>query len=105
MGFGRCLMVVLVTWKNNKDTIKSEPILQTLNESVVRSGRISKLYEIEWLLPARHYYENVSMENSIENNFPHYKSMGIFQNAKGQQLSQSVIDHAEIRTHCLRASA
>ena len=75
-------MVVLVTWKNNKDTIKSEPILQTLNESVVRSGRISKLSEIVWLLPARHYYENVSMETI----FPIISLWGFFKTLKGNNF-------------------
>ena len=102
-------MVVLVTCKNKEDPIKNEGarVFTTLYiefsdaqgqitlESVVVSGRnwnSSKLLCMS-LLPKRMKLIHTKMkELEWSQDFSHYKSMGIFQNAQGQLTPQSLVE-------------
>ena len=102
-------MVVLVTCKNEEDPIKNEGarVFTTLYinyldaqgqitlKSVVVSGQnlnSSKLWCMS-LLPARiRMIKSKMKELECSQDFSHYKSMGIFQDAQGQQTPQSLVE-------------
>ena len=105
-------MVVLLTCNNKEDPIKSEGarVFTTLYinfseaqgqitlELVVVSGRnwnSSKLPCMSWLssLPTRMKLIHTKMkELEWSQDFSHYKSMGIFQDAQGQLTPQSLAE-------------
>ena len=103
------IMVVLLTCKNKEDPIKNERarVFTTLNinfsdaqgqitlESVVVSGRnwnSSKLLCMS-SLPTRMKLIHTKMkELELSQDFSHYKSMGIFQDAQGQLTLQSLAE-------------
>ena len=102
-------MAVLLTCKNKEDPIKNEGarVFTTLYinfsntqgqitlESVVVSGR--NLNSSKFLcmssLPARmRMTESKMKEQECSQDFSHYKSMGIFQDAQGQLTPQSLVE-------------
>ena len=106
-------MVVLITCKNEEDTIKNEGarVLTALNinfsdaqgqitvELVVVSGRNLNSYELSCMssLPARmRMIESKLKELECSQDFSHYKSMGIFPNAQGQLTPQSLVRSGRI---------
>ena len=102
----RDYMVVLITCKNEEDPIKNEGarVFTTLYinfsdvqghitpELVVVSGRNSSKLSCMSSLPARmRLIESKMKELEFSQNFIHYKSMGIFQDAQGQLTPQSLV--------------
>ena len=106
-------MVVLLTCKNKEDRIKNEGARgfttlyinfsdaqgQITLESVVVSIRnlnSSKLSSMS-LLPTRMKFIHTKMkELEWSQDFSHYKSMGIFQDAQGQLTPQSLVRSGRI---------
>ena len=101
-------MVVLVTCKNEEDPIKtrgtrvfttlysnfSDAQGQITPELVVVSGHNLNSFKLSCmsLLPARmRMIESKMKELECSQDFSHYKSMGIFSDAKGQQTPQSFV--------------
>ena len=102
-------MVVLLTCKNKEDPIKNEgaSLYTTLYvkfsdaqgqitlESVVVSGRNWNSSKLSCMssLPTRMKLIHTKMkELEWSQDFSHYKSMGIFQNAQGQLTPQSLVE-------------
>ena len=103
----RDIMVVLLTCKNKEDPIKNEGARvfttlyidfsdaqgQTTLESVVVSGRNWNSSKLSCMssLPTRMKLIHTKMkELEWSQDFSHYKSMGIFQDAQGQLTLQSL---------------
>ena len=103
------IMVVLLTCKNNEDPInnKGARVFTTLYidfsdaqgqitlESVVVSGRNSNISKLSCmsLLPTRMKLIHTKMkELEWSQDFSHYKSMRIFQDAQGQLTPQSLVE-------------
>ena len=101
-------MVVLLTWKNKEDPIKNEGarVFTTLYiefsdaqgqktlESVSVSGQNWNSSKLSCMssLPTRMKLIHTKMkELERSQDFSHYKSMGIFQNAQGQLTPQSLV--------------
>ena len=106
-------MIVLLTCKNIEDPIKNEGarVFTTLYinfsdaqgqitlESVVVSGRNWNSYKLSCmsLLPTRMKLIHTKMkELEWSQDFSHYKSMGIFQDAQGQLTPQSLVRSGRI---------
>ena len=106
-------MVVLVTCKNEEDLIKNEGarVFTTLYinfsdaqghitlELVMVSGRNFNLSKLSCMssLPARlRMIKSKMKELECSQDFSHYKSMGIFQDAQGQLTLQSLIRSGRI---------
>ena len=102
-------MVVLLTRKNKEDPIKNEGtrVFTTLYiefsdaqgkitlESVVVSGRNWNSSKLSCMssLPTRMKLIHTKMkEPELSQDFSHYKSMGIFQDAQGQLTPQSLVE-------------
>ena len=102
-------MVVLLTCKNKEDPIKNKGarVFTTLYiefsdfqgqitlESVVVSGRNWNSSKLSCMssLPTRMKLIHIKMkELEWSQDFSHYKSMGIFQNAQGQLTPQSLVE-------------
>ena len=107
-------MVVLLTCKNTEDLIKNRgarvfTILyinfsyaqgQITLESVAVSGRNLNLSKLQCMssLPARmRMIDSKIKELECSQDFTHYKSMGIFQDAQGQLTPQSMDTRVPIR--------
>ena len=105
----RDIMVVLLTCKNKEDPIKNEGarVFTTLYidfsdaqgqitlESVVVSGRNWNSSKLSCMssLPTRMKLIHTKMkELEWSQDFSHYKSMGIFQDAQGQLTPQSLVE-------------
>ena len=104
-------MVVLVTCKYEEDPIKNEGarVFTTLYsnfsdaqgqitlELVVLSGRNLNSFKLSCisLLPTR-MMESKIKELECSEGFSHYKSMGIFPDAQGQQTPQSLVRSGRI---------
>ena len=101
-------MVVLVTCKNEEETIKNEGarVLTTIYinfsdaqgqitlELVVVSGQnwnSSTLLCMSSLPPRMRMIDSKMKELECSQDFAHYKSMGIFPDAQGQQTPQSLV--------------
>ena len=106
-------MIVLVTCKNEEDTIKNEGarVLTTLYinfldaqgqitlELIVVSGRNFNLSKLSCMsqLPARMRMIDLEMkELECSQDFSHYKFMGIFPDAQGQLTPQSLVQSGPI---------
>ena len=102
-------MAVLLICKNEKDLIKNEGARvltrlyvdfsdaqgQLTRQSVVEPGQNSNTSKLLWLflLPAKMKKIQSKMK-ALESlrHFSHYKSMGIFSNARGQLTPQFVVE-------------
>ena len=101
-------MVVLLTCKNEEDSIKNESVRVLTRlyviffrrsraaKSEVSGGILPKFELIQDFIVRLHTCKN--KEDPIKNEdsrvltrFPHYKSMGLFSNARGQLTPQSVV--------------
>ena len=104
----RYFVVVLVTCKNEEDQIKNEGArVPTLNinfrcsraaNSVVNCGKCGRNSNSSKLLcmfslPAKlKTIRSKTTEKTRQRHFPHYKSMGDFSDAQGQQTPKSVVE-------------
>ena len=94
----------LLEWSQHFSHYKSMRIFpdsqgQLSHKSLVESCRISNLFKILWLsfLPER-IKKNKSKMKELEwsQDFPSYKSMGIFSNAQGQVTHKSLVRSCRI---------